>query len=294
MKIGINPKVDIAFKKVFGSEENRNVLQHLLNALLKESIPRPIAEVTILNPYNIQDWLHDKLSIVDIKARDEASREYIIEIQLFPHANFPERLLYYGAKEYSAQLKEGQDYSQLKPVIVICFVDANLFKDARDYHSSFELIDVRQQVRFSDHLHIHVVELPKFLRELGQLRDDLDRWIYFLQYGEELDSTRLPDELAAVPEIQQATGSLTMLSQNDTERAEYEARQKFSRDEVARVQYAVANNTRRSILRIGRHRLGEAPAHVVTKLETVTSVDELDALEDRILDCSNWDALWSN
>ncbi len=98
------------------------------------------------------------------------------------------------------------------------------------------------------------------------------------------------------------------MSRDDAERAEYEARQKFSRDEVARVQYAIAEatpgilaeaapriaaeTTRRSILRIGRHRLGEAPAHVVAKLETITSVEELEALEDRVLDCSSWDALW--
>ena len=98
MGTGIDPKVDYAFKRVFGSEENRNVLLHLLNALLEDSLPQKIREVELLNPFSDRDAENDKLSVLDIKARDEAGREYLIEMQLFTHASFPERLLYYGAK----------------------------------------------------------------------------------------------------------------------------------------------------------------------------------------------------
>jgi PD-(D/E)XK nuclease family transposase len=52
MPIGIRPINDFAFKKIFGSPENRNVLISLLNAILE--LPIPIVDITIENPYNLQ------------------------------------------------------------------------------------------------------------------------------------------------------------------------------------------------------------------------------------------------
>ncbi len=303
MGTGIDPKVDYAFKRVFGSEENTNVLQHMLNAFLKDSLPNPITEVTLLNPFCLTDVIDDKLSILDIKARDQLGREYIIEVQLFAHANFPERLLYYGAKEYSAQLREGEDYSELRPVIVVCFVNADLFKAARDYYSSFELIDSRQRVRFSDHLQFQIVELPKFLQTLNDLRDDRDRWTYFMRHGDEFDIQTLPPALAEVSEIQQATGTLTMVSQSPAERAQYEAKLKFDRDRNAQLQFALdegnrigrlegqSAQARAMVLRIGRHQFGEPSEAIVAELEAIKSVERLEQLADEILDCKSWDAL---
>ncbi len=47
--IFINPKTDFAFKKIFGSEQSKDILISFLNALLYEA--RPIIEdLEILNP----------------------------------------------------------------------------------------------------------------------------------------------------------------------------------------------------------------------------------------------------
>lgn len=64
MQLGIRPTVDFAFKKTFGDPKNRLALISLLNAIL--DLPVPIADVTIENPFNYQDFADDKLSILDI------------------------------------------------------------------------------------------------------------------------------------------------------------------------------------------------------------------------------------
>ncbi len=46
----VNPRVDIAFKKIFGVEENKDILMALLNAIVSEE--DQIDEVELLNPYN--------------------------------------------------------------------------------------------------------------------------------------------------------------------------------------------------------------------------------------------------
>ena len=70
----IDPKVDYAFKHVFGREENTPLLIHLLHAVLQPPSQQQITALELLNPFNDKDALDDKLSILDIKARDASGR----------------------------------------------------------------------------------------------------------------------------------------------------------------------------------------------------------------------------
>jgi hypothetical protein len=65
----INPRVDIAFKKIFGVEENKDLLMSLLNSIVSDE--DQIDEVELLNPYNDRNFKKDKLSVLDIKARNK-------------------------------------------------------------------------------------------------------------------------------------------------------------------------------------------------------------------------------
>ncbi len=49
----INPRVDFAFKKLFGSEENKDLLMSLINAIVSEQ--EQVVEVELKNPYNLAD-----------------------------------------------------------------------------------------------------------------------------------------------------------------------------------------------------------------------------------------------
>jgi len=80
MRIGIRPKNDFAFKKIFGTVANKLSLISFLNAVLCLGVP--IVDIKIVNPYNMQDFLDDKLSILDIKAVDANGAIYDIEMQL--------------------------------------------------------------------------------------------------------------------------------------------------------------------------------------------------------------------
>ncbi len=98
MPIGIDPKVDFAFKYVFGREQNEPLLVLLLNAILDPAPDRRLVSLTILNPLLPQDRTDDKLSILDIRARDSLGRTYNVEMQLLKHKYLKERVLYYWAK----------------------------------------------------------------------------------------------------------------------------------------------------------------------------------------------------
>jgi len=91
MKHRIDPKIDCVFKALLGSESNSNLLIHFLNAMLGGELAAPITRVEILNPYNDKEFFDDKLSIVDVKAEDEAEQLYQVEIQILVRRGYRNR-----------------------------------------------------------------------------------------------------------------------------------------------------------------------------------------------------------
>ncbi|MGH7193730.1 MAG: Rpn family recombination-promoting nuclease/putative transposase, partial [Candidatus Saccharimonadales bacterium] len=149
MKPLSDPKVDYAFKHVFGREQSEPVLISLLDAVLQPEPGRQIASLELLNPFNDKEALDDKLSILDIKARDQSGRQFNIEMQVLGYGPFRERSLYYWSRLYQSQMQEGMNYELLRPTIAVCFVDTPLFADLADYHLVFELRDRRHHALFT-------------------------------------------------------------------------------------------------------------------------------------------------
>jgi predicted transposase/invertase (TIGR01784 family) len=232
MRLGIDPKVDIAFKMVFGSEEEAPVLIDLLHAVVQPT--RPITGLEIAPAHSAKDTPLDKLAIGDVRARDQGNRQFHVEMQWQAAWFFPKRLLYYWAK-FHPQLREGENYQTLRPTISICFVNQTLFADMADHHMVFRLREAKRDLVFSDDLEIHLIELPKFTKSAEQLSSALDRWCYFLRHGAELDLEHLPASLD-VPMIRRAMEVLTVFSQDERERELYEQRVKFQRDQSSLLQ----------------------------------------------------------
>ncbi len=213
----IDPKVDYAFKHVFGREQNQVLLIHFLNAILQTPPQHQIITLEILNPFNNKEALDDKLSILDIKARDQSGWLFNVEMQLLAYGAFRQRALYYWARLHQGQLQGGMDYQTLRPTIAVGIVDTLLFPDIPAYHLEFELRERRHGLLFTDHLALHILELPKFTKPASELATPLDRWLYFLRYGQDLDTDALPGNLD-VPEIHRALGDLHMMTKSELER----------------------------------------------------------------------------
>ena len=110
MPLGIRPINDFAFKKIFGTPENRPCLISLLTAILR--LKEPIVDVTIDNPFNLQDFQDDKLSQLDIKAIDRTGAIYNVEVQLTTYEGLVQRMVFYGCELYAGQLKSGDEYER--------------------------------------------------------------------------------------------------------------------------------------------------------------------------------------
>jgi predicted transposase/invertase (TIGR01784 family) len=228
MLVNVNPKNDFAFKAVFGNPKHARVLIHLLNAILAPGGVQ-VQSVRILNPFaEIRQW-DDKRLILDVKAVDQLGRLYNIEMQMVPAPSFPGRFLYYWSSLYGSQLKEGERYEQLRPVISICFLDGILFPECEDYHLRFQLLETRGHFPLSDDLDLHLFQLLHFTKTVEELKTDLDLWLYGLNNARGMDTENLPARLR-VAEIIEALEAWAMLTEDRMKREIYEAREKAKRD----------------------------------------------------------------
>jgi predicted transposase/invertase (TIGR01784 family) len=126
MRLGIDPAIDCVFHWLFGTNENKALLLDIVNTILEEYDERKVVELEILNPYNPQEGRFDKLSIVDIKAKNELGEWFIIEMQMAMSDFYPKRLLYYWARMYQGQLKQSQHYDLLHKVTLISISKGDL------------------------------------------------------------------------------------------------------------------------------------------------------------------------
>src|SRR6266853_5672508 len=107
MILGIEPTVDYAFKHLLGRESTRPILISVVDSVLNPAPGHHIQDLELLNPFNPKDAFDDKLSIVDIKARDQSGRQFNVEMQILALPYFAKRILYYAAKLHQQQLHEG-------------------------------------------------------------------------------------------------------------------------------------------------------------------------------------------
>lgn len=202
---------------------------HFLNAIIGSELTAPLATVDILNPYNDKEYLEDKLSIVDVKARDSSGNIYQIEIQLVNFANIKERILYNWADIYSQQLQNGEGYYQLRPTYSIWLLAESLIKEDTDYIHTYKLRDHKGRA-LNNHCGIWLLELQKFSET--HIKNEQQRWIKFFKEGEQLnDETDLPDWMATT-EMRQAMKTLKQFSDKDRDYHAYQARQNFIREQL--------------------------------------------------------------
>ncbi len=201
MKHYIDPTVDCVFKAILGSEAHKNLLVHFLNAILEPPPGQWIESVILQNPYNPQDFIGDKLSIVDVKAIDQRGKQYQVEIQIATYIGLNHRMLYNWSQLYKEQIKAGNDYSELLPTTSIWILNDNLPELAGSdrYHHHFQVLDPQNQIYLNDHLNIHVLELKKWHDHPIEIETAKQQWLYFFREGKQIDVDSPPKPLQHSP-----------------------------------------------------------------------------------------------
>ena len=258
----INPRVDIAFKKIFGVEENKDLLISLINSIV--SIDDQVSEITLLNPYNPKNFKQDKLSVLDLKACGSDGKRFNIEIQICDEADYNKRALYYWAKLYTEQLKESADYGTLSKAIGIHILNFTSLPESDKYHNVFHIVEKENGLQYFKDLELHTIELKKFTSSITnessdiftKIKTSLDIWVAFLTKHNLFDKEHLPKNLNKSG-LKKALDVLAVMNFSEEERQGYEDHLKWLRMQM---------NTIKKYEQIAEAR-GEAHGRFSEKLE---------------------------
>ncbi|HPR97030.1 MAG TPA: Rpn family recombination-promoting nuclease/putative transposase, partial [Thermotogota bacterium] len=190
----INPKVDYAFKRVFGNEQHPNILIAFLNAVFEypADAEERITSVSIKNPYLDKRTIDDKLAILDIRAETNNNLMINIEIQVRRDEAMRKRTLYYLSNMVAEGLKASEDYSVLSKCVAINILDYTEIEESEKIHTSYVFMEKDEKSVLSTDMEIHFLELAKLRKAMKVESFDkflqenpLYQWMLFIEDPED-------------------------------------------------------------------------------------------------------------
>ncbi|MDT9339987.1 Rpn family recombination-promoting nuclease/putative transposase [Trichodesmium erythraeum 21-75] len=297
----INPKVDYAFKKIFGSEQGKEILISFLNAIIYNG-EKTIKDLTIVNPFNPGEIISLKDTYLDVKAVLFDCSIVIIEMQMARMTAFNKRVAYNLSKAYANQLDKGDNYPLLNPAIALTITDFILFKNTvnninkDDYINKFVFQEETKKYKcLEKELRLIFVELPKFKKSLSELKNLTDKWIYFLQEAASFDE--IPENLGEVAEIEQALNMANFINMTPEELEIVENRGIAMQDERGRIAYAEEqarlNQTIALVKLLITQRFGEVSEGISSQIEDLPLADVEDLVKvflsfNSLADLESW------
>lgn len=222
-KLGIDPLVDFAFKKVFATEGIDGPLISLLNAYGR--IPAPIEKIAIQNPFNRQEFQGEKVIHLDIKATDSNGILFNIEMQSTTPIGLDERAKYYSGFLFINQLKAGNNFTMLKPVYSIWILKKQ-YKNARKINE-YRMLEIETHEEMGSSNPITYLQLDCYNVKESDLKNAtiLEKWVFWLSNAANYSREEL---IALLPEkpFVQATEILYQISQKKEDKQMYDAREK--------------------------------------------------------------------
>ena len=224
---------DYAFKRVFGVEENKDVLQDLLECIL-DIPPETIAGLELLDKELHKDSISDKTGVLDVKLRLKNNIIIDIEIQNRWNSEFVQRTIFYWAKMYTENLKTSDVYTKLPKCITINIVGEG-FDLNNLIHSEYNVIEKHINDRLSDELEIHFLNLAKVKEQQESFEQDekkkrLYNWLKFIK----TDNPEVRKMLAESSEMMaKANETIEVMEMSPKEKWLYENRMKYEHDKAS-------------------------------------------------------------
>ena len=128
----------------------------------------------------------EKASIIDVRAKDEQARQFVIEMQLADVDGFDKRVQYYACRDYSMQIDKGERYPQFKPTYFIGILDFDFFQSA-NYLSHHIIVNGETYEHKLKDIQFTFIELNKFDKAEEVLKTLIEKWVFFIKNAENLE-----------------------------------------------------------------------------------------------------------
>ena len=180
---------DFGFKRIFGTDPNKDLLIDFLNSLFDGE--QVVKDVTYLNSEHVGDVHSERKAIFDVYCENEKGEKFIVEMQNASQQYFKDRSLYYATFPIREQAQKGGLWNyELKHVYVVALLNYDMTEPsfAKDtINHDIGLLDKQTHKVFNDKLTFKYVEISKFDKSIEELKSNYDKWIYVLQNLSRLD-----------------------------------------------------------------------------------------------------------
>ena len=179
----INPFTDYGFKKIFGDEENTELLESLINDILGLEGKDKIEKIIFKNGELLPDSPEDRKAIFDLYCTDEKGSEFIVELQKVHQAHFQSRALYYTTFPIQEQAMRGKWDFSLTPIYFIGLLNFTIekFRNSEEFLHHGKITDIKTKEVMYDNLNMIYVEIPKLKKTKEELSNHLEWRLYTLQ-----------------------------------------------------------------------------------------------------------------
>ena len=296
----LDPKNDIAFRKIFGTEKNKDILIHFLNDVIEFEEGSPIEEVTFLKTIQDPEIRAKKTSIVDILCKDEKGNRYIVEMQVAKEKGFEKRAQYYASKAYASQMNSRGKFHALKAVIFLAIADFIMFPKKKEYKSDHIILDKKSYENDLKDFSFTFLELPKFKKNINQLSNPTEMWAYFFKHAEETSPEDLQKLIDHEHIIARAYEELDRYTWNEEELLSYEQAEKYEATYIASMdqkfdegkvegekigiekgeKIGIEKGEKTALFRVARHLLKQGLPISDIEQATGLSEQEIDALQN--------------
>ena len=273
----INPYTDFGFKKLFGTEMNKDLLISFLNALLDIG-KNKITDVQYLNSESLGAGQDDRRSVFDVYCKTKDGSRFIVEMQKAEQAYFKDRSVYYATTPIRDQAKKGKwDYrlENVYAVGVLNFVFPNNEYPADSYRHVIKLKDVEDNHVFYDKLTFVYLEMPKFNKTEDELVTMFDKWMFVLR-----NLSRLLDRPKALQDrvFDRLFEQAEIAKYSPEERREYEVSVKNYWDYNSTMKTAATNASNERAKKIAlRMKADGMTAELIAKYTSLTA-EEIEGL----------------
>ncbi len=191
----INPFTDFGFKRIFGEENQKELLLDFLNELLRDE-EGGIKSITYLKADQLGKGAIDRRAVFDIYCENERGEKFIVELQKTKQKFFKDRSLYYSTFPIRKQAQRANWNFELKAVYLMAILDF-VFDDNKEqknkYFYKVKLSDIETNKVFYNKLTFIYLEMPKFTKTLDEIETRFEKWLYVIRNLNQFDN--IPDKL---------------------------------------------------------------------------------------------------
>ncbi len=198
----LNPTNDVSFKKLFGTDDHKDLLISFLNSMLGLTGKKRIQQVE-LRPQELCSLFGDgKTSILDVQCTDASGTRYIVEMQNKCDPHFIKRMQMYTSHTYVSQLDKGKDHFELSPVVLLAVANYKVFPKKKHVISYHKMLDVETYEHDLKDISYVFIDLSKFHKtDPEELTTIVDKWLYFFKYWKK---SKIPPDSITEPELLEA------------------------------------------------------------------------------------------